>query len=188
MRGGIAYLAAGLLVCAFGGAAKADLLVNGSFQTGDLTGWTDGGNTGWNSVVGGGSDGDGFQVSNGAVGSLSTLSQTVATVPGATYTVSGWEANDGGGQFHVLFDGFEGFTDLFTGHGYAPFSFAVVASGASATLEIRTQDDPGFIQFDEFSVEGAAAVPEPVSLTLLGLGGSALAGATYWRRRRVVKA
>jgi hypothetical protein len=169
------------LVLAASGTARADLLTNGSFQTGDLTGWTDGGNTGWNSVVGGGSDGDGFQVSNGAVGSLSLLDQTVSTFPGSRYRITGWEQNDGGGEFHVLFDGFEGFTDLFTSHSYAPFSFIATASGTSAVLELQTRDDPGFIQFDQLGVD---PIPEPASLTMLAMGGVAAATGYIVRRRR----
>src|SRR5438876_72154 len=55
-----------------------NLLVNPGFETGNLAGWTDGGNTGWNNVTTNNPHSGTFNIDNGAVGSLSLLSQTIA--------------------------------------------------------------------------------------------------------------
>jgi hypothetical protein len=168
--------------------ARADLVVNGSFETGDLTGWTDGGNTGWNTVVGGAAPGEGsFQVSNGAVGSFSLLSQTLATNPGTLYKIDAWVQNDGGGTFNLVFDGVTLFSD--TGaHPYTLHTVFAVASTGSTVIQTQTRDDPGFIQFDGIHVNAVNSVPEPASMTMLVLGAGGLLGYTWRRRKKAVAA
>ncbi|MEO5960247.1 MAG: carbohydrate binding domain-containing protein, partial [Opitutaceae bacterium] len=73
-------------------------LVNPGFETGDFTGWTLSGNSGFISITNDAHSGD-FAASFGAVGSQTLLAQTVvATVPGATYTVDFWLRNLAGAQ------------------------------------------------------------------------------------------
>src|SRR5579862_5380244 len=84
-------------------AAKADLIVNGGFETGNFSGWTLSGNTGFTGVSGPGFN-DGF-VNNpnsgnffaflGPVGSDGFLSQTFSDTAGKTLHVSFFLANDG---------------------------------------------------------------------------------------------
>ena len=99
-----------------GARASTNLLINGSFETGDFTGWTLSGNI-VDTMVEGPLNGvdpeDGnFQAVTGAVGSLNLISQTFSDVSDATYEVSLWEASEGGSpsEFDVAING----TDLST--------------------------------------------------------------------------
>jgi hypothetical protein len=171
---------AGLLAFAAPSNAQ-NLLTNPGFETGDLTGWTDGGNTGWNSVSSSVPHSGQFHISNGAVGSFSLLQQTLATVPGMTYDVSGWLMNDGGGLFQILWNGNVLASDSFTSHGYQQFSGSAIGTG-SDTVAFGFRDDPGFVQFDDASV--VAAVPEPGSISLLSVGITSGLGLLLLRRRK----
>src|SRR2546422_4407815 len=84
--------ALGLAVGISGPAHAAELVTNGSFETGDFTGWTQTGNTGFSGVECPGAPfagpGDGnCDAFFGPVGSNGTISQTFATVVGAFYTI-----------------------------------------------------------------------------------------------------
>src|ERR1700722_5175712 len=93
-----ALLAGGLLAIS-SVSSKAQLL-NGSFETGDFTDWTLGGNTSTTFVESSGFDSyvpesGNFFAALGAVGSLDYLSQTVATTPGQTYVLAYFLASNG---------------------------------------------------------------------------------------------
>ena len=73
-----------------------NLLANGSFETGDFTGWTTGGNFEDTEVVSGafyqytGAQDGSFYAVLGPVGSDATLSQTFSDTVGGHYTFSFW--------------------------------------------------------------------------------------------------
>jgi hypothetical protein len=81
-----------MLTLMIGGPASAqNLVANPGFETGDFTGWTQGGNTGATFVTAGPFDGflphsGNFFAALGPVGSDGTLSQDLATTPGHSYT------------------------------------------------------------------------------------------------------
>src|SRR3954467_12399702 len=86
----VSVLAAMGLAVGISGLASANLVVNGSFETGDFTGWTQTGNTGFSGVECPGAPfagpGDGnCDAFFGPVGSNATLSQTFATTIGQLY-------------------------------------------------------------------------------------------------------
>ena len=176
MKKDLITIVATAFLLAFGGIAQAGL-INGSFETGDLTGWTDGGNLSWNSVSSGGSDGDGFEIQDGAVGSPSFLTQTFATIPGEIYDLGIWTKNDGTGfvqlRWNTLPNGKGGSVavmDAFTAHDYALFTKSMAATSASTSISIRAQDDPGFVHFDEITAEDSGRqTPEPATMSLIGL-------------------
>ena len=183
MRKFYAGIAALLLVLGISASARADLVTNGSFETGTLAGWTDGGNLGWNVVAAVAAPGEGvFGINNGAVGSFSTLSQTLTTTPGANYAIDFWIRNDGAGIFNVVFDGSTVYSESGIAHAYARHTVFGIAPTASTLLQLQSRDDPGFLQFDGIHVN--ARVPEPSTLTLLALGAAALAGSMRKRRRK----
>jgi hypothetical protein len=182
---------AALAVCAgFAGRASAgNLIVNGGFETGDFTGWTLGGNTA-GTFVGPPFDGVGHAFSGehaavlGAIGSVGTLSQTFATVPGTLYELTLWGSNGGAppNQVTISLDGITAFAAKDDPvHDYVLHVFDFTATSTTNTLLFEYEHSTsGAFVIDDVSV---SAVPEPSTLTLLALGVGALA-ARQWHKRR----
>jgi hypothetical protein len=128
------------------------------------------------------------------------LTQTLAVVPGATYTVSfslGTQSSFSYGDgTMVSVNGvpilsrsgicfIPTMADCVPSTGFVLESATFIASGPSATVDFHIigsgDDDAGF-SFDDFDVEAVSA-PEPSSLMLLALG--LLSGIVLWRRHGV---
>lgn len=188
--------AAVLSVMLAGHASAGNLVVNGGFETGDFSGWT---------VVANGAaevEPDGY-VYNGmtyyshsgnyfaALGSdilSGSVSQTLSTIAGQSYTLSFWLASDGltPNLFKVLWDGstLSDQTNI-PAQGYLEQTYSVQGTGTD-TLMFYGGDGPGYLSLDDVSVIGSA-VPEPASFTLLTLGIASIAG-YGWRRRNSLSA
>jgi hypothetical protein len=159
-----------------GTAGAASIVVNGGFETGDFTGWTQSGNTGFNGVQ---CPGPSATVAQGncsaffgPVGSTGTISQTLTTIVGQSYDIRFAFLPDGGNpsSFSALFDGFTllSATNPPASSSFQFLSFVRTANSTSTNLSFTFRDDPGFLFLDAVSVE--AAVPEPMTLSLVGLG------------------
>ena len=193
---GCALVAAGL------GAARpaiANLVVNGGFETGDFSGWTQSGRLDSTLVTSGGygfpgiPHSGGFFAALGPVGGDGFLSQDLATTPGASYHVSYDLGSDGAmpNDFSASFGGQSIFsTQSIPRQGYQLYSFDILATSNVSTLRFGFQNSPGFLNLDDVSVEwtsnpksNAPVVPEPATLVSAGLG--CLGSLAYlWRRRR----
>ena len=165
-------------------AAHANLVTNGGFETGDLSGWSQFGNTGFTGAAGSPYNHTGsFGAAFGPVGSTGGVSQSLATVAGATYTVNFWLYNDGGTP-NIFSWAWDGTTQAApnlvnaAGFGYTEYTFNVTASGASTDLAFTFQQNPAYYGLDDVSV---TQVPEPGTILLFG---AALVAAGAARRRK----
>ena len=181
-------LACSLLAAALfaSGAARADLVTNGGFETGDFTGWTTVLDPLYDSVSGAAPvPHDGlFGASFG--GANSSISQTISTVAGSNYAVSFWlqlEADPNNiatpNAFSFDFGGVTGasLTNA-AAFGYTLFEATFVGSSASTDLTFNFCEGPAFWDIDSIQVK----LPEPGSLALLAAAG--LGGVAATRRRR----
>jgi hypothetical protein len=169
-----------LALCVSAPAFASNLVTNGSFETGDFSGWTPGGNFTFTQVVSGpfyvysGAEDGNFYATLGPIGADGTLSQTIATTPGQQYTFSFWlnAVGDNPSDFSAFYDGIPLFAsfDPNTGNVWTEFTFSVTGTG-SDTIMFAFRDDPAYIALDNISLSPTSGgVPEPASLLLLGTG------------------
>jgi hypothetical protein len=165
--------------------AKANLITNPGFEMLG-TGWTFGPGTfigtdpnfaHSGSFYAGGFDSD----------PLSTISQSVATTPGANYTIDFFVSAlfvPMGSNFIVTFGGTV-FSHLFAAptNGYIELTFNATASGANTTLSFR-ETSAGLVTFslDDISVE-PAGVGVPDGGSTVSLLGFVLLGLAAFRRK-----
>jgi len=138
--------------------AQPTPVVNGGFETGDFTGWTQSGYTDENYVdtyyedVHSGIYGASF----GPVGTLGFISQVLQTTPGQAYRISAWlDSADGRlpSEFNVAWDGV-GLFDVVNlpAFGWTNVQLIAVASSPNTILQFGFRDDPSYLGFDDVSV------------------------------------
>ncbi len=193
--------AVGVLYAVSAGAvpARAAVITNGGFETGDLTGWTLSNSSAFDAVcVAGVPIGASTCIANsgihamafGQFNAVATLSQTIATTTGNTYTISFFLANDNPDgdpveTFAVRWDGATVFSlpSPQAAFGYSQrVIFNLTATSSSAVLAFDAQHDPYSWYLDDVSIADAP-VPEPASLFLTGFGLAAVAAASKRLRR-----
>jgi hypothetical protein len=174
--------------------AKANLIVNGGFETGNFSGWTvTPAPSGSNIGVG---HGEGAPDSTlgalfGGLGPGSdAISQTFATTPGAFYTLSFfYRVNDttftANNAFNVLWNGVSIPGGLFpqsnVNPGFLTATIHLQATSAFTTLEFEGYNNPSFDFIDNVSVTRGTGVPDTGST--VSLLGCALLGLAVLRRK-----
>ncbi|MBL9148889.1 MAG: carbohydrate binding domain-containing protein [Phycisphaerae bacterium] len=173
-------LAAAAAVAGLAPLASADLVTNGSFQTGDFSGWTvTNAPVGSNlSVAAGGYLGPFAAYFQGTGPGYDGIAQTLATSAGTEYTVSFWILNNGVGDDSLLID-WEGATVFNQSPVEAPLeSWSFVSFNVSAGLNGSELRFRGFDSISSFAIDDISVVAVPAP------GAFALAGALGLARRR----
>jgi hypothetical protein len=180
---------AAMLLGLITGANAANIVVNGDFETGDLSGWT---NTGWTAGTGpngGVSPNDGqFAAFDGCM-DFCDLSQDLATQPGQSYFVTfafnpGITEN-GGNEMLAYWDGAQIFDQSGGPTEWDQELFVLTASGSNTELRFHGFQ-AAWSAIDSVDVEAVElvtiqGVPEPATWTMLLLG---FAGLGYACRRQ----
>ena len=147
--------------------APVNLVANGNFATGDFTNWTLGGNDSnanvqqvfVDSIAQGGST---YAAAIGSIGADGTISQTIATTPGQTYTLSFWLQNDGSGgnDFQAIWNG-QTLLSLTNAaqSGYTEYTYTVTATGSTSTLEFSAANGPSQWDLDNISLTASGSSP-----------------------------
>jgi hypothetical protein len=174
----LATSAATLLVLAMplAQAAATNLITNGGFETGNLSGWTK------TNVRYGGVDASrpnsglyAYDPLNGAGDGTETISQTFSDTAGSFLTVSAWVnafSTDPNDFFTIAFNGVSlinksGFP--VSEAGYLQYTFQVQATGSdSISISSIATPLPAHVYFDDVSV--AVAVPEPDTYAMFAAG------------------
>jgi len=190
------YLILGLaLLTGWSGAARANLIVNGGFETGSLS-------PAW-SVTGNGIAIDSAFPNSGSFdasfGAASTdpnpgvLSQTIATMPGQAYDLSFALLDESGVFLNTFTVTLGNFNTVITGDqsggSYVTFDFSIPGSDITALstdLQFLGLNDFAAWNLDDVSLDAVTAVPEPTAAIILGSGLLALLllGGPTWRRVR----
>jgi hypothetical protein len=154
--------------------SSSNLVANGNFATSNFTDWTLGGNytsTTYGPEIFIDTDAEGgstYAAGMGSVGSDGTLSQTIATTAGQTYTLSFWLQNEGSSpnDFAAIWNG-QTLLSLSNAaqSGYTEYTYTVTATGSTTTLEFSAANGPSQWDLDNISLtaNGTSTPPPPAA-------------------------
>jgi hypothetical protein len=151
-------------VTSTGALLAVNVMQNGGFESGNLNGWTQSGNTSATFVSGSSTyaHSGNYGLQAGPSGSLGYISQAIPTVAGQSYLLSFWLNSPGGtpNEFLVNWNGSSLFDQTnIPAVGWTNMQFIVMATGASTVLEFGFRNDPYYFGLDDISVGAILASP-----------------------------
>jgi hypothetical protein len=165
--------------------ARADLIINGGFETGDFTGWT---------IV---QEGYPLSVVTSPVNSgtyaaqiagydynKDIISQTVSTSAGQAYTLSFAFLQNGGtpSGLNVEWDNNSVYSETNSAHNWQTYTFNLVGTGTD-TVSFVAWNNPSFAYLDDVHLNASAA-PEPSTWAMMILGFAGVGFLAYRRKSR----
>lgn len=161
-----------------GATAHANLVTNGGFETGNLTGWTAFGGQYTNVSTGGHSGAFKFEEFDNS--GFATLQQSLATVAGTTYDLSFWSRAyvDVGGNILRYQAGSGPIATAVRTTSWSQTTDSFVATGASTMLSFYIETDPGTATWllDDISVVASSSVPDSSNLVVFVIAALGLVG------------
>ena len=194
-RAHVGLCAASTLLLAATAASATNLVANGGFETGNLSGYTSTGAfvgvLGSNAIAPYGPDNGSYDAVFGTQRVAGTLSQSFSDQAGAPLSISFDLADPAGtsstGFFDVNFDGVS-LLQVTTpaAFGYTHYSFTQTGTG-SDTILFSARNDPNFFELDDLDAEEAVSnAPEPTTWALLFSGVALIGGMLRFQRRRTL--
>jgi hypothetical protein len=147
-------------------------VVNGGFETGDFSGWTQSGNLGNTLVTSTMAHSGTFSAQLGPVANGGFLTQTLTTVPGQSYNISFWLAVDSGtpNDFSASLDSVSILSLVDSpAFQYTLFSANITATSTSSVLQFGFRHDPAYWYLDDVCVSSGAPSPPVITSPLADL-------------------
>jgi hypothetical protein len=182
-------LGATMILAMSAAPAKANLVVNGGFETGNFTGWTANAvSYPMYIVTGPVSEGQFAAQIAGYNSGPDTLSQSIGTAPGQSYTLSFdlWQDSGQPNGISVQWNGLTLYSATNSGtNSYVSFAFNVVGHGGD-TLLFTDYNNPAFTYLDNVALN-VSAVPEPSTWAMMVLGFCGLGFLAYRRKNGTLR-